>query len=218
MSRRLRSAFATVVTPRSCPASGTSVSRRKRTHRSAAFSTALRWCRAATTTSVWVCRPIRRRATRIARTGRPSRTAEGLLFERLLHRQAARLFQSDRRKRQALLRVPDVHRRRTGRCRRQASDIAKYHGRYDEGFDALRESRLARQVELGLLDPSVVAHRPVIEDRQLVQPVAGTAGGTGASDGDIRRDGRPPGPQRRARNRLSQTHRPIRQYVHPVHL
>ena len=44
-----------------------------------------------------------------------------------------------------------------------ASDIAKYHGRYDEGFDALRESRLARQVELGLLDPSVVAHRPVFK-------------------------------------------------------
>ncbi len=44
-----------------------------------------------------------------------------------------------------------------------ASDIAKYHGRYDEGFDALRESRLARQVELGLLDPSVVAHQPIFK-------------------------------------------------------
>ena len=44
-----------------------------------------------------------------------------------------------------------------------ASDIAKYHGRYDEGYDALRESRLARQVELGLLDPAVIAHRPILK-------------------------------------------------------
>ena len=29
-------------------------------------------------------------------------------------------------------------------------DIARYKGRYDEGFDVLRERRLARQRELGL--------------------------------------------------------------------
>lgn len=37
-------------------------------------------------------------------------------------------------------------------------DIAKYHGRYDAGFEALRQERLKRQVELGLLDPNVAAH------------------------------------------------------------
>lgn len=40
-------------------------------------------------------------------------------------------------------------------------DIAKYKGRYDDGYEALRERRLKRQVELGLLDPKVAAHRPV---------------------------------------------------------
>lgn len=36
--------------------------------------------------------------------------------------------------------------------------IAKYKGRYDGGYDALREQRLKRQVELGLLAPGTVAH------------------------------------------------------------
>jgi arylsulfatase len=38
--------------------------------------------------------------------------------------------------------------------------IAKYKGRYNDGFDALRTRRLKRQVELGLLDPSVIPHDP----------------------------------------------------------
>ena len=37
-------------------------------------------------------------------------------------------------------------------------DIAKYRGRYDAGFESLRQERLKRQVELGLLDPKVAAH------------------------------------------------------------
>lgn len=36
--------------------------------------------------------------------------------------------------------------------------IAKYKGRYDAGFEVLRNERLKRQVELGLLDSSVAAH------------------------------------------------------------
>jgi arylsulfatase len=43
------------------------------------------------------------------------------------------------------------------------SDIAKYRGRYDSGFDELREERLRRQVELGLLDASVVAHATTLK-------------------------------------------------------
>lgn len=39
-------------------------------------------------------------------------------------------------------------------------DIARYKGRYDAGFDALRERRLARQRELGLLGRDVVPHTP----------------------------------------------------------
>lgn len=39
-------------------------------------------------------------------------------------------------------------------------DIARYKGRYDEGYDALRERRLARQRELGILAPGVAAHTP----------------------------------------------------------
>ncbi|MCE7797765.1 arylsulfatase [Sphingobium sufflavum] len=37
-------------------------------------------------------------------------------------------------------------------------DIARYRGRYDAGFDALRDQRLARQAKLGLYDPSKPAH------------------------------------------------------------
>lgn len=39
-------------------------------------------------------------------------------------------------------------------------DIARYKGRYDEGFDILRERRLARQRELGILAQDVVPHTP----------------------------------------------------------
>lgn len=39
-------------------------------------------------------------------------------------------------------------------------DIARYKGRYDEGFDVLRERRLARQRELGILAPDVAPHTP----------------------------------------------------------
>lgn len=42
------------------------------------------------------------------------------------------------------------------------SDIAKYRGRYDAGFEALRRQRLKRQAELGLIDPDVAAHEPVV--------------------------------------------------------
>lgn len=39
-----------------------------------------------------------------------------------------------------------------------AETIAKYKGRYAGGYDALRAARLKRQIELGLLDASVVPH------------------------------------------------------------
>src|SRR3546814_124428 len=41
-----------------------------------------------------------------------------------------------------------------------SEDIARYRRRYDEGFDRLRERRLARQRELGILAPNVVPHTP----------------------------------------------------------
>jgi arylsulfatase len=39
-----------------------------------------------------------------------------------------------------------------------AETIAKYKGRYAGGYDAVRAARLKRQIELGLLDASVVPH------------------------------------------------------------
>lgn len=36
--------------------------------------------------------------------------------------------------------------------------IAKYKGRYDGGYEVLRERRLKRQAELGLIDPKTAAH------------------------------------------------------------
>jgi arylsulfatase A-like enzyme len=48
-----------------------------------------------------------------------------------------------------------------GPLQARQEDIAKYHGRYDAGFDVLKEERLARQKKLGLLDRSVVPHEPL---------------------------------------------------------
>jgi arylsulfatase len=42
-----------------------------------------------------------------------------------------------------------------------AETVAKYIGRYDAGYDILRQSRLQRQHELGLVDPSLTPHHPV---------------------------------------------------------
>lgn len=39
-------------------------------------------------------------------------------------------------------------------------DVARYRGRYDEGFEALRQGRLERQEELGLVKPGTAAHAP----------------------------------------------------------
>ena len=39
-----------------------------------------------------------------------------------------------------------------------AETIAKYKGRYDAGYEALRTARLKRQVELGLLDAKTIPH------------------------------------------------------------
>lgn len=43
------------------------------------------------------------------------------------------------------------------------ADIEKYRGRYDAGFEVLRERRLKRQVELGLIDRATAAHPPVLK-------------------------------------------------------
>lgn len=43
--------------------------------------------------------------------------------------------------------------------------IEKYKGRYDAGYDALREQRLKRQAELGLREPNSCAHDPVMTRR-----------------------------------------------------
>jgi arylsulfatase A-like enzyme len=39
-----------------------------------------------------------------------------------------------------------------------AADVARYRGRYDDGFEALRERRLARMTALGLIPAGVAAH------------------------------------------------------------
>lgn len=45
------------------------------------------------------------------------------------------------------------------------TDIARYKGRYDAGFEALRAARLKRQAELGLIDPAKPAHEPTYKAR-----------------------------------------------------
>lgn len=45
-----------------------------------------------------------------------------------------------------------------------AADIAKYKGRYDQGFEVLRAARLKRQAEFGLIDPARPAHELILKD------------------------------------------------------
>ena len=47
-------------------------------------------------------------------------------------------------------------------------DIAKYKGRYDAGYDAIRAARLAKQKQLGVVDPRAVLS-PVAEDWAVVK-------------------------------------------------
>lgn len=42
-----------------------------------------------------------------------------------------------------------------------AEDIARYRGKYRDGYDALRARRYQRQIELGLIDPAVAKLSPV---------------------------------------------------------
>ena len=46
-----------------------------------------------------------------------------------------------------------------------AEDIARYRGRYDAGYDVLRRQRIARQQQLGLIGPDIVAHDPSSPER-----------------------------------------------------
>ncbi len=39
-----------------------------------------------------------------------------------------------------------------------AETIAKYHGKYDGGYEAMRDARLKRQIALSLVKPGIVAH------------------------------------------------------------
>lgn len=43
-----------------------------------------------------------------------------------------------------------------------AADVAKYRGRFDQGFEVLRQQRLKRQQELGLVAPGTVAATPTL--------------------------------------------------------
>ncbi|WP_089340888.1 arylsulfatase [Burkholderia singularis] len=54
-----------------------------------------------------------------------------------------------------------------------AEIVAKYRGRYAHGPDALREARLARQRELGLLEAGVEAHPVVAQNPQWAQLTSG---------------------------------------------
>ncbi len=106
--------------------------------------------------------------------------------------------------------------RRTGRCTRTRSDVERYAGRFDEGWDALREERLERLVEDG---------HPVRGRRRHGAGRARPAGaGLGRDarrpprvgdppDGGVRRAGRPDGPGRRTGARRARAARPPRRHA-----
>ncbi len=92
-------------------------------------------------------------------------------------------------------------------------DIDRYQGRFDAGWDTLREERLDRLVKEGLLDGGTeLAER---DPRVPAWDDAGDAehrGVGGPADGGVRRPGRPDGPGRRPGARHPGAAGPARQH------
>ena len=55
-------------------------------------------------------------------------------------------------------------------------DIAKYKGKYDAGYDAIRDARYKRMVELGLIDESSTVNWPIPDDWKETEHGNGTSG------------------------------------------
>ena len=87
----------------------------------------------------------------------------------------------------------------------------KYQGRFDQGWDALREETLARQKELGVVPARLRAHAEARGDPRVGRHTRRAQADPGAADGDLRRLPRAHRPPRRpARGHAGGPRRPRR--------
>ena len=63
----------------------------------------------------------------------------------------------------------------------------KYKGKFDQGWDKLREETFARQKKLGVIPPDCRAHRAAQGDPGLGRHAGGAQAGAAPRDGGLRR-------------------------------
>jgi arylsulfatase A-like enzyme len=104
----------------------------------------------------------RRRQIRAARsagtTGRRGRQPRGVLFDRLLHPAPDLVHRLEQTATASRSSPMPPTRRRTGRCRYPSLTCSKYKGKYDAGYDAIRNARIARQKALGIIPNDFVPY------------------------------------------------------------
>ena len=93
----------------------------------------------------------------------------------------------------------------------------KYKGRFDEGWDKLREEILVRQKELGVVPEDAELHRAARGDPRLGRHARRDEARPGASDGGLRRVPRAHGPPHRSPRRCSRRPRCPRGHARLLH-
>ena len=95
--------------------------------------------------------------------------------------------------------------------------IEKYQGRFDEGWDVLRERILARQKELGVVPPETELQRPPRRDPGLGRHARGAEADPRPADGGLRGLPRACRPPRRPRDRRARAARGPRGHARLLH-
>ena len=96
-------------------------------------------------------------------------------------------------------------------------DIARYRGKYKDGWEKLREARHQRQIELGIVDAKWPL-TPLPPECPMGYAERRREGPVRPHHGDLRRDARSGRPERRHARRGAQGARRARQHADPVHV
>ena len=107
--------------------------------------------------------------------------------------------------------------RRTRRTTCRRSGRTKYKGRFDQGWDALREETFARQKELGVIPPEAELTAATRGDPRLGRDPGRPEAGPRAPDGGLRRLPRAHRPPRRAAGRRARGPRRPRRHARLLH-
>ena len=94
---------------------------------------------------------------------------------------------------------------------------AKYKGKFDQGWDKLREETFARQKELGVIPPDTRADRPARRDPGVGRHARRPEAGAGPPDGGLRRLPRAHRPPRRPARRRARGPRDPRGHARLLH-